>query len=760
MPSVAPVTPLEALVDALDRAAEHDPRTEAPPAALLWCDPAEEFAPLVPSLRERLPGLLTFGDYETKDRRGPAVWLRAAAARALPEPSWPADRPAVVYLPGVGREILRATEKCPEHLVLLAWFAVAGSLFGHPNSRDWTLRGFLVSKPAYGGLGLEVGQDDATRSALVVAAPKLFATPIEELRSLRLDAPTLHAMLAPDVTADVLDWLGGRLNEATDPPRYTGFRERARAELGLDPNRVAPAVAARRLASAEGRWGDVWHRFSSSAPSYYHEVAALLETLDAPDLLADPRVWATANVRAEAELREALLKLPEQSPAATCEAVLRLASQHSPRRDGPWAARGKASLAHAVVHLAAIAAAPSLPGDSAASLAEAYAEEGWKADWAALAAVGAAPAQEDRAAVIAALQAVYRPWLEEGTVALQKMGRAFSPPEPTSADVDAVIFVDGLRMDLAQQLAGELRNAGAVVASKWRWAGFPTVTATCKPLASPVVARFSGSEAAPDFSPVASDGRPAGKAVLERELTAAGWQPGLTLLPDQKCWLEAGHFDADGHNMGVRLADQIARGLDDLRAQILGMARTGRRVRLTTDHGWLLLPGGLPVAKLETGLTETKWTRCAIVKAGAPATVPQLPWSWNPAVMVASAPGIHALRAGHEYAHGGLSPQESIVAELTVEPLAAVRRAVIVDLEWIGLRLRVRADGGDGLAADLRLGAEGDGLSVADRPRELDAEGRTSLLVPDDTLAGKPALLVLADADGKVVASRPTQIGG
>jgi hypothetical protein len=100
------------------------------------------------------------------------------------------------------------------------------------------------------------------------------------------------------------------------------------------------------------------------------------------------------------------------------------------------------------------------------------------------------------------------------------------------------------------------------------------------------------------------------------------------------------------------------------------------------------------------------------------------------------------------------------VADLLVEPLAAVRRAVIVDLEWVGLRVRVRAEGGDGLTADLRFGAEGDGASVADRARELDAEGRISLLVPDDRLAGKPGLLVLTDADGRVVASRPTQIGG
>jgi hypothetical protein len=38
-------------------------RTEAPPEAILWCDPAGEFAPILPMLRARLPNLLTLGTY-------------------------------------------------------------------------------------------------------------------------------------------------------------------------------------------------------------------------------------------------------------------------------------------------------------------------------------------------------------------------------------------------------------------------------------------------------------------------------------------------------------------------------------------------------------------------------------------------------------------------------------------------------------------------------------------------------------------------
>jgi hypothetical protein len=80
----------------------------------------------------------------------------------------------------------------------------------------------------------------------------------------------------------------------------------------------------------------VWRRFASAAPSYYDGVAALLESLDALDLLADPPVWPAANARVEADLREALLKLPEQAHGAACGTVLRLASLHGPRRDAPW----------------------------------------------------------------------------------------------------------------------------------------------------------------------------------------------------------------------------------------------------------------------------------------------------------------------------------------------------------------------------------------------------------------------------------------
>src|SRR5450432_308154 len=110
-------TPLDALVDALAAASAYNQATDAPAEALLWGDEKQEFAPLMPALRARLPHLLAFGTFNASTRTGPSVWLRAAIAGAVPSLSWPAGTVPVIWLPGVARETLRAAEDCPPALV-------------------------------------------------------------------------------------------------------------------------------------------------------------------------------------------------------------------------------------------------------------------------------------------------------------------------------------------------------------------------------------------------------------------------------------------------------------------------------------------------------------------------------------------------------------------------------------------------------------------------------------------------------------------
>ena len=54
-------------------------------------------------------------------------------------------------------------------------------------------------------------------------------------------------------------------------------------------------------------------------------------------------------------------------------------------------------------------------------------------------------------------------------------------------------------------------------------------------------------------------------------------------------------------------------------AMVLG---TGwARVRVVTDHGWLLVPGGMPKVELPAHLVATKWARCASMASRASSRV-------------------------------------------------------------------------------------------------------------------------------------------
>jgi hypothetical protein len=228
----------------------------------------------IPALRTRLPHLLTLGDRDPTTLSGPAFWLRVAVSRKAPEATWPAGIVPILWLPGIARETLRGAEDCPALLQPLVWFTVSGAFFGHVNGKDWTLRGFLASER--GHLKLDFPEDAATRAALALAAPRVCAMPIANLRGRRWDAPAIHALLAPDLPADTLEWIEGRLNATSDAARFEGFAVQAVRELAFDPRKLSTQDAVGRLARRQGRWVDVWDRFAASAGDGYPTTIHLL----------------------------------------------------------------------------------------------------------------------------------------------------------------------------------------------------------------------------------------------------------------------------------------------------------------------------------------------------------------------------------------------------------------------------------------------------------------------------------------------------
>jgi hypothetical protein len=331
-----------------------------------------------------------------------------------------------------------------------------------------------------------------------------------------------------------------------------------------------------------------------------------------------------------------------------------------------------------------------------------------------------------------------------------------------------VLFADGLRFDIGVMLQEKLEARELLVQMSSRLAPVPTATATAKPLASPVSEAMAKDSMADDFTPVlATTRQPVTVVRLRDEMRRQGIEvmdgddvhapTGTNVVG----WSERGHLDELGHKLGLDLPRHIDDELDILVDRIAALLQCGwSRVRVVTDHGWLLLPGGLPKVVLPPSLTATKWARCATVRGESKPEVPVLPWYWNPEVRIACPPGIGSFIAGAEYAHGGVSLQECVIPELTVERGAEVARATITDTQWRGMRLRVRASTSvTGLRVDLRTNAKQPGTSLVASAKDLDASGEASLVVSDDKHEGAAAVIVVIDRGNNILDRRPTTVG-
>jgi hypothetical protein len=234
--------------------------------------------------------------------------------------------------------------------------------------------------------------------------------------------------------------------------------------------------------------------------------------------------------------------------------------------------------------------------------------------------------------------------------------------------------------------------------------------------------------------------------------------------PTSTAWAEAGEIDHRGHDVGSRLVDYLDEEVDRIVGRVRQLLETGwQRVEVVTDHGWLLLPGGLEKVDLPPSTAEVKKGRCARLKEGSIVETPTVPWFWDQNVRVAIAPGVTCFEAGKEYEHGGVSPQECIVPRLTVTAgllPAATGGPEITSVKWLGLLCRIELTGaGSGVVADLRALPADPNTSIAEEAKETFREGKVSLIVPDEEHEGERAHLVLVGPDGRILVQRELIVG-
>jgi hypothetical protein len=508
--SKAPATLLDALEKSLATAARYHEGVEEEPVCILWTDANGQWSPLLPQLRDRFPQLLVYGPYNVDERSGPSIWLKCALARTI-DIGLPEGSIAIIYLPNVSRQLLRAAGDCPVLLQPLVELQYRGSVWTQRNGKDWTVDAFLVSEDA---LGLDVARDEATRRSIQAALPVLAETPLTRLQGKHLEAEDFDKLMVSDHPRDLLEWMNdpsatrSRLGDG----KWHAFRSRCKTEYGFDPESEGALIAAEQLGlRKEVVWEQLWDRFCE-APALYKAVPNLLaRARPTHELVFDAESWPNENDKAEERLRANLLALANADAGEARDKVLASEAEHGIRRTWVWAKLGRSTLALALESLARLArqTGVQLNGASAEEMARNYADQGYQTDLALIQVLAAAKSAQDRKALQTAARTLYLPWVRAAAETFQKLVAqtllpgAGQQPLVEAAAGECLLFANGLRFDLGQQLRAMCEERGLRVELEHRWAGTPTVTATAKPAASPVATLLSGGSILPEnYSPL------------------------------------------------------------------------------------------------------------------------------------------------------------------------------------------------------------------------------------------------------------------
>ena len=776
-------TLIESLVHSLRTAATFNPEVQTAPACILWPDHNRQWEAVIPRLQEEMPELFILGDYGPEKRIGPAIWLRCVVACKIDEAKPPAGKLPIIYLPGISRQDLRAVESCPDSLKPLAELQYRGVIWSQINTKDWTILMFLRSDQ--GGLGLDVAQDNETKNAIQIALSRLLDEDVELLKDRRLDKDYFNTLLTGDPVRDLLQWLdqGEDFKVNRGENEWRAFVEVCKSQLGFNPEDEGIICGATKLAAHEGPWNPVWKRFCE-APKRYPNIPSLIREKCKPPKGklfwhtggSPVEGWPQWNDEQENKLLKDLEILASLPPSDARKKIQDLEKWHGPRRSLVWAELGHASLAQALEHLFVLASTTANPltVGTIDELAAAYRNSGWTADDAVIRSIAAVRKTEDVKAVKEAIRAVYLPWVEESARYLQQLvetsgypgGCASTRTASPHKEGECILFADGLRFDVAKRLKELLINRGCQAEERMIWAALPTVTATGKPAVAPIGDKIGG-EVGTKFEPcIAESGQPLSGYNLKKLLKEAGWDildTSSNGIGKGNAWCEFGDIDRDGHNKGYKLATYIEGILGDIQERVLQLLGAGwQSVRIVTDHGWLLMPGGLPKIELPGELTLVKWGRCASIKPGATTAERQFPWYWNPGQYFALADGISCYRSGEEYDHGGLSLQECLTLELIVSSASHSRSGAKVDLkmDWKGLRCKIFVNGGlPGSSIDIREQPGNPSSSLVKGGKKLHENQEVSLVVENEDLEGNKATVVVLDTKGNLVAQSDTVIG-
>ena len=185
--------------------------------------------------------------------------------------SLPTGTVPIIYLPGVSRATLRATEDCPHELKPLAELQYRGVIWSQANGKDWTVAAYLQTEK--GGLQPDGRQGSGHGDLAAPGRRKAGRCPARrpasqvrrrgterQLSSTRWSATTWSTTCSP----------GCRDPKETrnrwEPGRWETLCSRCIADYGFDPARDGELVGAEKLGmQAKTVWKTAWKRFAAVA---------------------------------------------------------------------------------------------------------------------------------------------------------------------------------------------------------------------------------------------------------------------------------------------------------------------------------------------------------------------------------------------------------------------------------------------------------------------------------------------------------------
>ncbi|HOY12626.1 MAG TPA: BREX-1 system phosphatase PglZ type B [Saprospiraceae bacterium] len=763
------------VVQALKQAENHNSNVMVKPEVILWPDPENQWCDVIGVLQESIPHLLIYGNYEPLKKQGPAIWLKCMIAKVLPEANWDAEAIPIIYLPGVAKSDLRNVENAVFNFQPLLEYQYTGTLFIQENGREWSILAF-VENPI-NGLGIKVAKDNATKEALKKTLFSIFQYRDVLSNKTFIDADYLNNQLFPDIIPTILKWMckGDSLLNKMDAGKQEVFTNLCKSQYEFEPDHKNIKAIAEKLGSQKNAWKYVWQLFAT-APNKYPEMEDLLRIAKPTELgfgifaLPDES-WPQVNEQKEEALAQALTKAAKQDAVKALATLQDLEKEHSVRRNWVWFELGKSPMADALHYLVQMAAKANeaFSSSSIEAIKNYYTTNGFSVDQFMRKALAAVKSEKDKTIVKSIIHLFYQPWLENITNKFQKLvsedASIFTLQNAVPETESYVLFVDAFRYELAEEFCKRLEKQKLKVSLQVGWSAIPSLTPTAKPNVSPIATLVSIQSGISEFRPQLQNGKVLLTPAFRDALKAAEFKLVTNANDIQiggKYWQEIGEIDTKGHEEQADMVKRIAELFDQVQEALdIAFERGIKRIKIVTDHGWLLLPGGLPKTQLNPGLSETRWGRCALIKEGATTDLLHLPWRWNPSVYIAYAPGISFFKVNEEYAHGGISIHECLVPTLIIEnPNITNIEAEVKVVKWVNLKCTIQtSEVPDEYSVDIRTKYNDAKTSIV-LSKNKAVKGNTVTLMVDDGAESQAATIVLMDENERILDKKPTTVGG